>query len=120
MLGKSHPNVATWYNDLAVLLQHLGKYAEAEPLYRRGIEIDEKVLGKDHRTVATFYNNFALLLHDQGKYAEAEPLYRRAFEAFRAPKNLRGQEQLRYSAATERAKFRKFWVVAADGTKVLH
>jgi hypothetical protein len=43
-----------------------GKYNQAEPLYRRAIEIDEKVLGKDHPGVATDYNNHAGLLQDQG------------------------------------------------------
>ena len=55
---------------------------EAEPLYRRAIEIDEKTLGKDHPNVATNYNNLALLLQDQGKYDQAEPLFRRAIEIF--------------------------------------
>ena len=72
------------YNNLAGLLQNQGKYAEAEPLYRRAIEIDEKTLGKDHPDVARDYNNLARLLQDQGKYAEAEPLYRRAIEIFQA------------------------------------
>ena len=70
------------YNNLAVLLKDQGKYAEAEPLFRRAIEIDEKALGKDHPDVANDYNNLAGLLQDQGKYAEAEPLYRRAIEIF--------------------------------------
>jgi len=61
------------------LLQSQGKYAEAEPLYRRAIEIDEKTLGKD-LDVARDYNNLAHLLQDQGKYAEAEPHYRRTIE----------------------------------------
>jgi len=37
-LGKDHPDVAVWYNNLAVLLQARGKYDQAEPLYRRAIE----------------------------------------------------------------------------------
>ena len=67
-------------NNLALTYQSLARYTEAEPLYRRAIEIDEKVLGKDHPDVAIRYNNLAGLLQDQGKYAEAEPLYRRAIE----------------------------------------
>jgi hypothetical protein len=46
-LGKDHPTVATRYNNLALLLLDQGKYAEAEPLFRRAMEIDEKALGKD-------------------------------------------------------------------------
>ena len=62
-------------NNLALTYKTLARYTEAEPLYRRAIEIDEKALGKDHPDVATAYNNLASLLEDQGKYAEAEPLY---------------------------------------------
>src|SRR5262249_49885412 len=35
-------------NNLALTYQYLARYTEAEPLYRRAIEIDERVLGKDH------------------------------------------------------------------------
>ncbi len=56
------------------------RYREAEPLFRRAIEIGEKILGKDHPTVARNYNNLAGLLQKQGKYDQAEPLYRRAIE----------------------------------------
>ena len=65
--ARSIPTVATYYNNLAALLQAQGKYAEAEPLFRRAIEIDEKTLGKDHPDVATRYNNLAFLLQDPGQ-----------------------------------------------------
>jgi tetratricopeptide (TPR) repeat protein len=80
--GKDHPTVATDYNNLAALREDQGKYDQAEPLYRRAIEIDEKVLGKDHPNVATDYNNLAHLLVNQRKYDQAEPLYRRGMEIF--------------------------------------
>ena len=50
-----------------LLLQAQGKYDEAEPLYRRAIEIGEKALGKDHPNVAIRYNNLASLLQDSGQ-----------------------------------------------------
>src|SRR5262249_29598611 len=75
--GKDHPHVAWGYNNLASLLQAQGKYDEAEPLYRRAIEIIEKeALGKDDPDIAVWDNK----LQAQGKYDEAEPLYRRAIE----------------------------------------
>ena len=80
VLGKDHPDVARDYNNLALLLKDQGKYDQAEPLYRRAIEIDESVLGKDHPDVANRYNNHAGLLQAQGMYDQAEPLYRRAIE----------------------------------------
>jgi tetratricopeptide (TPR) repeat protein len=56
------------------------QYDQAEPLYRRAIEIGEKALGKDDPSVAIRYNNLADLLRAQGKYDQAEPLFRRAIE----------------------------------------
>ncbi|MEI8252021.1 MAG: tetratricopeptide repeat protein, partial [Synechococcus sp. ELA057] len=59
-------------------LKNQGKYAAAEPLYRRALVIREKVLGPAHPAVALSLNNLAVLLNDQGQYAAAETLYRRA------------------------------------------
>src|SRR5215471_10326689 len=78
--GPDDPETATALNNLAVTYQSLARHMEAEPLFRRAIEIDERVLGKDHPDVATRYNNLARLLKEQGKYDQAEPLYRRAIE----------------------------------------
>ena len=65
-------------NNLASLYQTQGRYAEAEPLYKRALAIREKALGPDHPTVATSSNNLAHSYDAQGRYAEAEPLYKRA------------------------------------------
>ena len=78
--GPDAAETATALNNLALTYQSIARYMEAEPLYRRAIEISEKVLGKDHPAVAIRYNNLASLLQDQGKYDQAEPLYRRAIE----------------------------------------
>eukprot|EP00903_Cladosiphon_okamuranus_P008733 g8365.t1 len=59
-------------------LRCLGKYAEAEQLYERCQEEDEKVLGPDHRSLATTLHNRAGLSKQQGTYAEAEPLFERS------------------------------------------
>ncbi len=55
-----------------------GRSADVEPLYKRAIAIDEKVLGPEHAGLATDLNNLAGLYHAQGKYAEAEALYQRS------------------------------------------
>jgi tetratricopeptide (TPR) repeat protein len=73
-------DLATNLNNLAELYRSQGKYEEAEPLYKRVIEIDKKTLGKDHPDVATTLNNLALLYDSQGKYEEAEHLYKRVIE----------------------------------------
>ena len=68
------PDVATSLNNLANLYQDMGRYAEAEPLYRRCLAIREKQLGPDHPEVANSLNNLAHLYRSMGRYAEAEPL----------------------------------------------
>ena len=70
--------MATSLNNLAGLYQAMGRYAEAEPLYRRSLAIWEKQLGPDHPHVATSLNDLAALHRAIGRYGEAEPLYRRS------------------------------------------
>jgi tetratricopeptide (TPR) repeat protein len=55
-----------------------GKYAEAEPLFKRALAIFEKAIGADHPKTAARLNNLAELYKAQGKYADAEPLHKRA------------------------------------------
>lgn len=55
-----------------------GKLDEAEPLYRKAVEIGESVLGPEHPDLATWLNNLATLVRDRGNLETAEPLQRRA------------------------------------------
>ena len=48
-------------NNLAELYRAQGRYADAEPLYKRSLAICEKALGPDHPDVATSLNNLAVL-----------------------------------------------------------
>ncbi len=66
------------FNDLGSLLMVQGRYAEAEPLIRRALAIDEQGYGPDHPKVGRDLNNLANLLQNRNRLAEAEPLYRRA------------------------------------------
>ena len=68
----------TSLNNLAALYDDQGRYADAEPLYKRSLAIREKALGPDHPDVATSLNNLAVLYDEQGRYADAEPLYKRS------------------------------------------
>ena len=58
---------------MAALYRAQGRYAEAEPLYRRSLAIEEKALGPDHPDLAISLHNIAGLYRAQGRYAEAEP-----------------------------------------------
>jgi tetratricopeptide (TPR) repeat protein len=63
--GPDAAETATALNNLALTYERLARSTEAEPLYRRAIEIDEKALGKEHPDVATRCNNLASLLQDR-------------------------------------------------------
>ena len=79
-LAEKHlpSRVATGLNNLALLYYTQGKYAEAEPLYKRSLAINEKALGPDHPHVATDLNNLASLYRETDREAEAEKLEKRA------------------------------------------
>ena len=70
-------------NNLAALYQTQGNYAEAEPLYRRSLEIKEKALGPEHPDVATGLANYAALLRETGRPKKAAEMEARA-KAIRA------------------------------------
>ena len=76
--GPQDPRLATSLDNLGVLYAWQSRYAEAEPLYRRALAIDEKALGPVHPRVATRLNNLAVLYASQSRYAESEPLHQRA------------------------------------------
>jgi len=59
-------------NNLAGLYHHQGRYADAEPLFKRALAINEKSLGPDHPALATPLGNLAGLYADQGRYADSE------------------------------------------------
>jgi len=57
-----------------------GKYAAAQPLVEKALEIRRRLLTDDHPDTATSYNNLAGNLNDQGEYAAAQPLFEKALE----------------------------------------
>src|SRR6516225_5850532 len=58
--GPDAKETANALSNLALAYNYLARYIEAEPLFRRAIEIRERVLGKDDASVATDYNNLAI------------------------------------------------------------
>lgn len=76
--GPQDPRLARSLSNLAALYNVQGKYAEAEPLHRRALAIDEKALGPAHLDVATSLENYAALLHQLNRHAGAEELEARA------------------------------------------
>ncbi len=69
--GSSSPRLATSLNNLAEVYRLEGRYAEAEPLFKRALAIFEKALGPEHPNVATGLENYAALLRKTGRADEA-------------------------------------------------
>ena len=77
MLGPEHPDTATSLHNLAWSYYNQGRYAEAEPLFRRAAAIYEKALGPEHPDTITCIRNYAELLRKLDRHAEAEKLLAR-------------------------------------------
>src|SRR5439155_15206045 len=74
-LPSTDRRLAESLNNLAAHYFHCGKYAQAEPLYRRALEL-WKVLGAEEKhDLAVTMNNLAALYRAQGRYPEGESLY---------------------------------------------
>jgi CHAT domain-containing protein len=79
--GESAPQYAVALSWQAELLRNTNRFAEAEPLLKRVVEIFEKVeqdTGHERPNYAGALNNLAQLLFATNRLAEAEPLMRRA------------------------------------------
>jgi tetratricopeptide (TPR) repeat protein len=63
---------------MAGLYRDQGKYAQAEPLYRRALAIREKAWGPDHSDLVPTLDALAWVCYAERKFAEAEPLYWRS------------------------------------------
>ena len=72
---SEHPDTLMSMNNLAVVLDSQGKYEAAEEMYRRTLELREKVLGSKHPDTLMSMNNLAGVLDDQGKYDTAMEMH---------------------------------------------
>jgi CHAT domain-containing protein/Tfp pilus assembly protein PilF len=81
-LGPNHPDVAQSLNNLAELYKDQGRYADAEPLFKRSLDIAEKASGPNHPEFAGSLDNLASLYIHQGRYADAEPLIKRSLAIY--------------------------------------
>jgi tetratricopeptide (TPR) repeat protein len=80
--GINHAKYGQALNNLAVVYDEQGKYAEAEGLFKRALTIREQAVGANHPDVAETLNNLANVFEEQGKYGEAEGLYKRVLAIY--------------------------------------
>jgi CHAT domain-containing protein/tetratricopeptide (TPR) repeat protein len=76
------PKRFTRMSNLASFLGGQGRYGEAEQLFRRALERQERALGKDHPDTLGTVNNIAVLYQMQDRYAEAALHLERALRGF--------------------------------------
>ena len=72
--SEDQSQLAAALNEHALSLKAMGRYDDAEPLYRQALEIGAATIGRAHPAYATHLNNLAVLHMDQERWAEAEPL----------------------------------------------
>ena len=79
IFGKEQlPQISTLQNNLALVLNDLGEYAEAKDLLEKAMVSDEKNFGEAHPTTAIRYSNLATVLQDLGDYEGAKALLEKA------------------------------------------
>jgi tetratricopeptide (TPR) repeat protein len=77
---KQDLDEAAQLEQRAIKLFQQGRYAEAEPLFKRALKIAEKLLGPENPAIAELLESLAVLYKVQGRYPDAESLLKRALE----------------------------------------
>ena len=79
-IGLENASGMAALNDLANLVDDLGRHDEGLRLTQQLLGIRIKVFGRNHVNVARSYTNLAVILIEAGRYVEAEPLLGRALK----------------------------------------
>ena len=97
--GPEHPDVATGLNNLASLYFSQRAFAQAEPLWQRGLSISENLLGTDHPHLVRILVILGRTSQAQKKFDQAETCYTRAI---RITEHAMGADHLRLIPLYER------------------
>ena len=74
LLGKEHPDTICAMGNLANTFWSLTKYADAEKLHIKVLDLSNRLLGEEHLHTITAMNNLANTYDSLEKYADAEKL----------------------------------------------
>src|SRR5690242_16539275 len=72
--GLEDAKLARSWNNLGAIYYDTGRYAEAEKLFRRAVELWEKLFGPENSTRTQTYSNLAVLYIKMGRLSDAEPI----------------------------------------------
>jgi len=78
LLAKDDELTISTILDVAIALRRQRRYSEAEPYFRRSLELNLAKNGPNHEDTANAANALAVLFAEQNRDDEAEPLYRQA------------------------------------------
>jgi tetratricopeptide (TPR) repeat protein len=78
IMGSKHVNTLTSMSNLALALQHQGKYKQAKRSNQQSLDGFLKTFGKQRPSTLTSMYNLAVLLQYQGRYEESEELHRQS------------------------------------------
>ncbi len=78
--GKGCTDESSLFSKVGTSCRILGRYQEAEQMYRQAFELEEKILGREHPDTLASISNLATILQYQGKYKEAEQMHQEVFE----------------------------------------
>jgi tetratricopeptide (TPR) repeat protein len=81
-LGTYSAPVAQVLLNLANTYRQQGKYVEAEPAYKRALEVKERNTGPLHKETVPFLENYSKMLRAAGRTDEAEKLDKKAIAIF--------------------------------------
>ena len=89
--------LAFFSEGLGKVYRIIGKFDDALALYRKCLELCEKVLGKTHIALATTYSDYAGLQSDLGNYSDAERLFKESLKIY----DLNGRSDSSYTAVVK-------------------
>ena len=76
--SEPHPDLAENLNNLAGVVEMLGRADETEALYEQALAMNRQLYGKKHPNIALALNNLAVLYLDRNELDKAEEMYQQA------------------------------------------
>ena len=61
IFGEDHADVATIYNNLALVYERLGEYSQAKELHEKALTITKQIFGGDHKYVERIRSELAVV-----------------------------------------------------------
>jgi tetratricopeptide (TPR) repeat protein len=81
-MGPNEPKIATSMSALANAYRQQGKYADAEPMYKKAVETMSRIKGPTCQELIPIYDNYAKMLRAAGRGPEADKMDAKARAIF--------------------------------------